>query len=118
MKLIFLLLSGLCINGICAQDNGTNPSTINSSQLKLKDIDSSCFSIFIASDHYQARIQNKITKVKTKSELDEFIRTNKTLIDPKKVYVIGNADIKYERFKPVIELIKKYEFYGFKMIVL
>jgi biopolymer transport protein ExbD len=83
----------------------------------VKTNDSANFTIFISNDGYHLTLAHKTVVLHSRTELDKFIKTHKAVIDKKQVIVVGTRDIPYQKFKPVIELLKKYRYYRFQMMV-
>lgn len=81
-----------------------------------KPYDSSYFSIKILDDSLELSLLNKKHTIKSFSEVDQYITINKSLINPSKIVLFANANASYEKFKPVIDILRKHEYYRFKMI--
>jgi biopolymer transport protein ExbD len=78
--------------------------------------DSTVFSITLLPDGIEVKVREKSAVLKDANELDEFIINNKSSIDTNKITIIGDRDLPYDKFKPVIEVFKKHGFYKFSMI--
>lgn len=78
--------------------------------------DSTYFSLTILNDNFEAKLLNKKEILKNSSEVDKFIEDNKSLIDPNKILVVGNSKVSYEKMKPILEILKKYQYYKFQMV--
>jgi biopolymer transport protein ExbD len=97
----------------------SEPITIEQPTITTKTVnanDSSYFSLTILNDSFEANFLNKKKVFKSSSEVDRFIQDNKTLINPNKILIIGNAKVSYEKMKPILEILKKYEYYKFQMV--
>jgi hypothetical protein len=81
-----------------------------------KSDDSTYFSINIFNDRFEAKILNKKLVAKNYIQIDEFIKKNKSIIDPNKILIIGNSKAPYERFKSILEVFKKYNYYKFQLL--
>lgn len=80
------------------------------------DNDSTIFSITILEKSFDVKVRDKAAILKNEKELNEFIELNKSLIDPARIKLISDRNAPYERFKSVIEVMKKHEYYKFSMI--
>jgi biopolymer transport protein ExbD len=84
-------------------------------QIKPSDTDSSFFRITLLEHGYGVNFLNQVTEFKDKTALDLFISKNKSKVDSAKVLIDGATDVKYDTFKPLLEVLKKHELYRFKM---
>jgi biopolymer transport protein ExbD len=97
----------------------SEPITIEQPTITTKTVDandSSYFSLTILNESFEADFLNKKQVFKSSSEVDRFIQDNKTLINPNKILIIGNAKVSYEKMKSILEILKKYEYYKFQMV--
>jgi len=97
----------------------SEPITIEQTTITTKTVDvndSSYFSLTILNDSFVANFLNNKKVFKSSSEVDRFIQDNKTLINPNKILIIGGAKVSYEKMKPILEILKKYEYYKFQMV--
>jgi biopolymer transport protein ExbD len=74
------------------------------------------FSISILNTGFKTKLQNKTTLLKNASELDKFIETNKPAIDSLKIRIIRDKNTPYNQFKPVLDVLKKHEYFKFSLI--
>ena len=74
------------------------------------------FVIEMFANSISLRLLGKITRIKSKSQLDIFISKNKKRIDTLNIYVRGKNDLPYERFRIVKSVLKKYDYYKFAII--
>jgi biopolymer transport protein ExbD len=86
-----------------------------SSKLDLND--STNFIITIVDNSINIQLLKRTEHFKSPEELDKFIKTNINKIDISKIYLKSIASLPYGKFKNVIAILKKYEFYNFKIIV-
>lgn len=85
-----------------------------SSKLNLND--STNFVITIVDNSIDIQLLKRNEHFKSQEELDKFIKTNLNKIDISKIYLKSIASLPYDKFKNVIAILKKYEFYNFKII--
>ncbi len=76
--------------------------------------DSTYFSIIILNNGINVRLFGQETKLKNTGELDEFIGTHKS--DIKKVIIIASRELSDNKFKPVLEVLKKHEYYKYNLV--
>jgi biopolymer transport protein ExbD len=94
------------------------PIVVQQSTIVTKTIDtndSTFFNIEIIETKYQVSFLNKKTDFANSKELDSFIDSNNNLIDRNKIFIIGSSNTRYERLKPVIEILKRHDFLKFQM---
>jgi biopolymer transport protein ExbD len=78
--------------------------------------DSTYLSITIFENRIETKVRDKHANLKNGKEVDDFIAKNKSLIDPNKIILSAPAKMPYEKFKSIIEVFKKYEYFKFQMI--
>ncbi len=94
------------------------PIVVQQSTIVTKTIDtndSTFFNIEIIESKYQVSFLNKKTDFANSKEIDSFIDSNNNLIDRNKIFIIGSSNTRYERLKPVIEILKRHNFLKFQM---
>lgn len=77
--------------------------------------DSSYLLITILNDGFETIFFNKKQVHKNSLEVDKFIQANKALINSNKILVVGNSTDQYEKFKPLLDILKKHKYYNFKL---
>jgi len=78
--------------------------------------DSSYFLLTILNKNFEVSILNKKKVLKNSVEVDTFIKDNISIIDPNKVLIRGNSNEHYNRFKSILAIFKKYNYYKFKIL--
>ena len=78
--------------------------------------DSTNFIITISDNLITVQLLKKIETLKSTADLDKFIFKNIKKIDVSKIYLKSNASLPYEKFKGVKTVLKKYEFYKFRIV--
>jgi len=81
-----------------------------------KAFDSSYLSVIILEDSIELLLFDKKQIGKCHMEVDKFITDNKVLIDSNKIVIRADAKIPYKKLKLVLDVLKKHEYYKFKMI--
>jgi biopolymer transport protein ExbD len=89
------------------------PSTVISTHIEN---DSSYFAITILNNGIDVKLFGQETKLKNTIELDNFIANHKADISTKKISIISSSNLKYDKFKPVIEILKKHEYYKYNLV--
>ncbi|HAD13893.1 MAG TPA: hypothetical protein DCF33_15815, partial [Saprospirales bacterium] len=84
--------------------------------ITVPDIDSSFFTIEILNNGFLLTLLNKKQTVKDSNEVDRFITANKSLINANKIKIVSNANVPYEKFKPVLDVFSKNEYYKYKLV--
>ena len=79
--------------------------------------DSTDFIITILDNSINIDLLKRTQQLKNPNELDIFIQKNSKSIDPLKIYLKSKASLPYDRFKDVKNILKRHEFYKFKIIV-
>lgn len=80
----------------------------------LDENDSTYFSITILDKGIDVKLFGQETKLKTTNDLDTFVTAHKQ--DIKKIIIITKREIPDNKFKPVLEILKKHEFYKFNLV--
>jgi len=92
--------------------------TPKSKVTKVADENDSAFlSITILKTSIKVKVRDKAAALKNGQELDEFITTNKSLIDPNKIVLGYNHDGSYAIFKSVIDVIQKHDYYRIRIAI-
>ena len=78
--------------------------------------DSTNFIITILDNSINVQLLKRNETLKNAADLDKFIYTNIKKIDISKIYLKSNASLPYDKFKGVKAVLKKYEFYKFRII--
>ncbi len=78
--------------------------------------DSSYFSIKIHKDSLELTLLDKKQIVGNSAEVDKFISANKMQIDPTRIVFFADANTLYEKFKPILDVLRKHGYYKFKII--
>lgn len=76
--------------------------------------DSTYFSITILDNGIDVRLFGQETKLKTTNDLDTFVAAHKQ--DIKKIIIITTREVPDNKFKPVLEVLKKHEFYKYNLV--
>jgi len=76
--------------------------------------DSTYFSITILGKGVDVKLFGQETKFKTTNDLDSFITAHKQ--DIKKIIIIARREVPDDKFKSVLEILKKHEFYKFNLV--
>jgi biopolymer transport protein ExbD len=98
------------------------PPTSNEYQAPAETIsapnayDSSYFSIEISKDSFKLTLPGKDQTFNTSAEVDSFISANKMHIDPNKIVLFAAPHVPYEKFKPILDVLRKHEYYKFKLV--
>jgi len=61
-------------------------------------------------------VQQKKGFLKDSAAIEGFIQANQSLIDPRKILIIGEAKTSYTNFKTIIAILKRYNYLGIRMI--
>lgn len=78
--------------------------------------DSTHFSITILDNSYDVKIRDKAVNLRNDKEVNNFIEMNKSLIDPNKISIYTKANTPFDRFKPILDVLKKHGYNKFQMI--
>ena len=78
--------------------------------------DSTYLSITIFENRIETKVRDKHANLKNGKEVEGFIEVNRSLIDPNKIILSAPANMPYEKFKSIMEVFKKYEYFKFQMI--
>lgn len=82
----------------------------------INETDSSQFTITILKNALEVKLFNQVTRLKNTKELDDFITNNKENINSNNILIIASSDLLYEKFMPVIEVLKRHEYYKFNLL--
>jgi len=77
--------------------------------------DSTYFKITILKEALEVNLLNQITKLNTAGDLDSFIANHKADINPDKIIIISSSDLPYNKFRPVIDVLKKHEYHKYNL---
>jgi len=78
--------------------------------------DSTYFSITILKNALEVKLLNQVTELKNATELNNFITNHKSYISSKKILIISSSDLPYDKFKPVVEVLKRHEYYKYNLV--
>lgn len=78
--------------------------------------DSTTLTILISKQGFETSLLNSKQKHQSISELETFMVSNKKNIDGDKIVVIGDGNLSYATVNPVFLLLKKYEYWHFKIL--
>ena len=78
--------------------------------------DSTNFIITILDNSINVQLLKRNEALKNTDDLDKFIFTNIKRIDISKIYLKSNVSLSYDKFKGVKAVLKKYEFYKFRIV--
>ena len=93
----------------------TLQSPISVTTTKIEN-DSVYFTVTILKDGINVKLSGKETKLRSPIELDKFIANYKTEIDTKKILLVNSTNVPYDKFKPIIDIFKKYTYYKYSLI--
>lgn len=74
------------------------------------------FTIQLTQSEYQVLLLNKTATFKSLEELDLFIRNNRSKIDKEQITIISAPESPSQMVKQVFEILKKYDFYKFRLV--
>ena len=117
MRLYFLVF--ILFATSCKYFKESEPLIVQSPKVTTqpaKEADSAYFSITMLEKGFEVKVQNKTATVKNGKEIDDFIEANKPLIDSNMVLIVGPPNASYEKFKTILDVIKKRGYYKFQMI--
>jgi biopolymer transport protein ExbD len=78
--------------------------------------DSTHFSITILDNSFDVKIRDKTVSLKSDKEVNDFIEMNKSLIDPNKISIFLKANIPFDRFKSILDVLKKHGYDKFQVL--
>lgn len=84
-------------------------------KMEEANTDSSFLNITILEKGYKVEFLNRVTELVDTTALDQYLSDNTDNINSDKVLLSGPANLPYESFKPLLEVLKKHELYRFKM---
>jgi hypothetical protein len=87
--------------------------TTTASELR---IDSNYFSITILNNGYETSLANRKVHLKTIKDFDEFIESNHRVIDSTKILIFSLHDTPSEKFKAILEVLKKHNYLKFQLV--
>jgi biopolymer transport protein ExbD len=82
----------------------------------IPDNDSTFLSIEVLNSGFQLTLLNKEQMAKGSDEVDKFISANKSLIDTNKIKIVSKVNVPYEKFKAILDVLRKHEYYKYKLI--
>ena len=97
----------------------SDPITVEQPTITTKPaepIDSSYLSITISNDGFEISFLNKKEIIKSGAKVDKFIQDKKKLINPNKILIRGNSTDHHDKFKSIVDVLKKYNYYKFQLI--
>lgn len=89
-------------------------SNLIDSQTDLND--SSYFTIDLLNEGYEVTLQKQKTICKTDKELDNYFTTNKSMIDKMKIAIIGDPNVRDDKFGPILEALKNHDYIKFQFV--
>ena len=78
--------------------------------------DSTHFSITILDNSFDVKIRDKAVSLKSDKEVNDFIEMNKSLIDPNKISIFIKPNISFDRFKSILDVLKKHGYDKFQVL--
>ena len=81
----------------------------------IKDGDRS-LTIMISKEYLTAKLHDHSTHIDGEKSLDKFLADNQGTIDKSKVILINEKNGSVERFKEVLEALKKRDIFKFKLV--
>lgn len=81
---------------------------------KYDENDSTFFSITILDKGIDVKLFGRETKLKTTNDLDTFVTAHKQ--DIRKIIIIITREVPDNKFKPVLEVLKKHDFYKYNLV--
>lgn len=129
--LIFISLFSFYEIAYSQQSDSTRDSTIryykttltplntSSPTITTKTIDTySNFIIKMTVDSFIVKNKRRVLPITSTQQLDKYFETNISEIRTHTIIIEGSANLKYERFKEVIAVLKKYKLYHFELVTI
>jgi biopolymer transport protein ExbD len=82
----------------------------------VPDNDSTVLSVEVLNSGFHITLLNKEQKAKDGEEVDRFICANKLLIDSNKIKIVSDASVPYEKFKTIVDVLRKHGYYKYKLV--
>ena len=82
----------------------------------IKARDASYLSFFISKDNITAKIYNHSTQLSDSNSIQKFLIDNKTKIDKSKVAIIKEKNGSIDKFKELVEMLKKNGITNFSLV--
>ncbi len=95
------------------------PIVVPTTKAPMREIDlkdSAVFIISVLADTMKVTFLNKTNTCASITDLENFILNNKNVIDPVKVVLTAPSNSKYEEIEPLLELLRKYNYYDYRLI--
>jgi hypothetical protein len=79
-------------------------------------LDSSFLNIAILEKGYKAGLLNRVTELVDTTALDRYLSDNRDKINPDKVLLDIPANLPFESFNSLLNVLRKHELYRFRMV--